>query len=122
VRLRNIGANSTLSHFANSIWKSGRPFVILVLMALALFAFSQLLGSIDADGDGFSEVLVMVASTSPTTDLSGSVRRGPGQRTIRYAVALALTAVQPYQFGIGESGFPLHSGRSALQSFCLLRC
>jgi hypothetical protein len=120
--LRNIGADSTPRHFANSIWKLGRPVLILVLMAFAVFAVGPQLGSVDADQDGYAEVSVVVANARPTADLSSSMRRSPRLKNIYNAVALTLMAVQPYRFGIDESEFPLPSGRSALQSFCVLRC
>jgi hypothetical protein len=104
------------------MWKFGRPVLILGLLAIAGFAVSPQLGSVDADEDGYPEVPVVVASTSPIADLSSSTRRDPRPESIHNAVALTLIAVQPYQFGIDESEFALHSGRSALRSFCVLRC
>jgi hypothetical protein len=117
-----IGAESTPRHFASSMWKFGRPVVILGLMAIAVFAVGPQLGSVDADEDSYPEVPVVVASTSRAFDSSSATRRAPRRpQSIDNAVALRLMAVQPYQFGIDESEFPLHRG-SAQQSFCVLRC
>jgi hypothetical protein len=102
--------------------KFGRQVMILGLMAILVFAVGPQLGSVDADEDGYPEVPVVVASTNPAAGLSSSTRRGPRPQSVHSAVALRLMAVQPYQFGIDESEFPLHSGRSAQQSFCVLRC
>jgi len=94
---------------------------MLALAAIATFVVGPQLGSVDADGDGFPEVLVVVASTSPCTRVSRSPLAGSRPQSIDHTVALMPMGVQPHPLEIDQSELLLHSNGSVPKSL-VLRC
>jgi hypothetical protein len=112
--------DSTHGHSANSIRTFRRVILILGLAAIATFVVGPQLGSVDADGDGFPEVLVVVASTSPCTRVSRSALADSRPQSIDQTVALMLMAVQAHALEIDQSELLLHSNRCVKS--LVLRC
>jgi len=104
------------------MWKCRRYFLVLGLLFLSLFVLGPQMGSIDADGDGYAETAIVVASSSPTVKAPSSARKNLPLKEINKSLGLAVITIQHYYFKIKEPDFASQAGRSALQSFCLLRC
>src|SRR5579864_3136914 len=102
--------------------KSRRYLLVLGLLFLSLFVLGPQMGSIDADGDGYPETAIVVASSSPTVKAPSSARKNLPLQEIYNSLGLAVITIQQYHFKINEPDFASQVGRSALQSFCLLRC
>ena len=104
------------------MWKSRRYLLVLELLFVSFFVLGPQMGSFDTDQDGCPETAVVVASSSPTVKVPSSTRKNLALQKIRNAIGLAVIAIQQYHFKINEPDFASQAGRTALQSFCLLRC
>jgi hypothetical protein len=104
------------------MWMFGRPFLLAALLAMSVFVLGPEIGSIDDDGDCGSGVPAVIVATRPAGDLSRSTRANRQPENIRNAATLIDVTNNSQSFGTDESELALRSGRSALRSFCLLRC
>ena len=104
------------------MWKCRRYFLVLGLLFLSLFVLGPQTGSIDADGDGYPETAIVVASSSRIVKAPSSVRKNLPLQELNNALGLAVIAIQKYHFTINEADVASQAGRTALQYFCLLRC
>lgn len=76
------------------------------------------MGSLDTDGDGYPDTPVVVLSSIPVAQPSSFVSNSQPSR-IRAARVLA-DVIRAYYGERDDAGSP--AGRTALKSFCLLRC
>ena len=107
--------------FLNSSWVSRHPVLLVGIAVLLLFVAGPEPGSADPDGDGIPETSVVILSTISAI----------GTSTFKYELASQLTTRPvPYPIAIptrtyifnSELKIPFRVGRSALRSFCLIRC
>jgi len=95
------------------------PVAILGIAAVSLFFVGPQLGSLDTDGDGYPDTPVVAFGSIPVARPSNFVSNKPSSR-IRTAGELADFVKGSYLGERDDPGSP--AGRTALKSFCLLRC
>jgi len=99
-----------------------RPFLRLVLVAVALFVIVPQMASVDSDGDGVPDLPAIASGVTPIAVRSSSTRKDSGPQEIHSTPAPALVATQPRHPEADKSDCAAHDGRSTLQSSCTLRC
>jgi hypothetical protein len=100
---------------------SRHPVLLVGFAVLLLFVVGPERGSVDADGDGIPETPVVILSAISAVGTGTSKYELPSELSTRGV---------PYQIAIpnrtyifkSELKIPFPVGRSALRSFCLLRC
>ena len=107
--------------FLHSKWAPRRPILLVGLTTLLLFVVGPQLGSLDADADGIPEIPVALASTSTVgvTTFTCLVASHRTTRTVANPIAIP---TQKRDLETQEHAIASPVGRSALRSFCLLRC
>ncbi len=116
------GATSTRRLFPQRMkWFHCRLLLVLV-GAIALFAVGPQMGSLDDDNDGSPDIPVVVAVGNPVCDVSRALGKNQSRQQFQNSVVPAVNGTQSRDAGIDQPVFVAHDGRSALQSFCLLRC
>ena len=83
-----------------------------------MFFLGPQMGSLDTDGDGYPDTPVVVLSSIPVAQPSSFVSNSQPSR-IRAAHVLA-DVIRASYVERDDAGSP--AGRTALKSFCLLRC
>ena len=103
-------------------FSNSTPFrwvAILGIAAVSLFFLGPQMGSVDTDGDGYPDTPVVALGSIPVARPSGFVSSNQPSR-IRPAGVLADFVKGSYHGERDDPGSP--AGRTALKSFCLLRC
>lgn len=99
--------------------KYRRLLSVLGVAAALIFFLGAESGSVDTDGDGYPETPILISTSVPVAHCSRLAPTSRPLRILRVSVLPAVVIRAPHHEG-AESAFPV--GRSALSSFCLLRC
>ena len=118
-----MAVTSTTRYLLNWIKRLRRPFLLLVLVTIALFVMVPQTVLVDSDDDGIPDVPAIAVGATPIVDRSSSTGKDERPQNSQNAGTFASGAIEFYHLAIDRSNRVFHDEtNSLLASLCLLRC
>jgi len=114
-------ARSTPRHLLDWMRRLHRPFLILVLVPIALFVMAPQMALVDSDDDGITDLSAIAIGASIAYP-SSSTCKDQRPYNSHETVILPSDATQSRCLGTAKSEALFPDGHSVRTSLCLLRC